>query len=73
MTLQSLNIHEKAKVLSLQTDKATALRLQALGMLPGTIVSVLQKKGRGTMVIDLRGTRFALGSSIASHIEVEHV
>ena len=46
-------------------------RLEALGMTNGTQVSVLNRKGKGIMIIKLRGTRFALGYSITRSIEVE--
>lgn len=45
-------------------------RLQSLGMITGTQIEVIHKKKNGTMVIDLRGTRFALGSHITDKIEV---
>lgn len=46
-------------------------RLEALGMTNGTQVSVLNRKGKGIMIIKLRGTRFALGYNITRRIEVE--
>ena len=46
-------------------------RLEALGMANGTQVSVLNRKGKGIMIIKLRGTRFALGYNITRSIEVE--
>lgn len=48
-------------------------RLEALGMTTGTEVSVLARKGRGIMIIKLRGTRFALGYNITRNIEVWEV
>lgn len=46
-------------------------RLEALGMTNGTQVSVLNRKGKGIMIIKLRGTRFALGYNITRSIEVK--
>ena len=46
-------------------------RLEALGMTNGTQVSVLNRKGKGIMIIKLRGTRFALGYNITRSVEVE--
>ncbi|MCH1983972.1 ferrous iron transport protein A [Ruminococcus sp. OA3] len=45
-------------------------RLEALGMTGDSRVLVMNKKKRGAMVIKVRGTRFAIGKSIAEHIEV---
>lgn len=44
-------------------------RLEALGMTSGTEVSVLNRKGK-SMVILLRGTRFAVGGGICENITV---
>ncbi len=46
-------------------------RLQALGMTKGTRISVLNRKGKGIMIIKLRGSRFALGYDITKNISVE--
>lgn len=48
-------------------------RLEALGMIEGSTVSVLRRKRRGAMVIKVRGTRFAVGSGISSRITVREV
>ena len=48
----------------------TEKRLEALGMIAGTKISVLNKK-KSALVIAVRGTRLALGKSIAAHIEVK--
>lgn len=69
--LNTIPIGETVTVRALHLSQQTALRLQALGMIAGTKIQVLAEKGRGTMIIDLRGTRFALGPSITDSIEVE--
>lgn len=45
-------------------------RLEALGILPGTRITVLNRKDRGALIIYVRGTRFAIGAGIAQNIEV---
>ena len=45
-------------------------RLEALGMTLGTKVSVLGRKDRGTLILKVRGTRFAIGRGITGKIEV---
>ena len=45
-------------------------RLEALGMTRGTAISVLNRKGKGILIIKLRGTRFALGYNITRNIQV---
>ena len=51
--------------------KEIARRLEMLGMTHGTRLQVLNKKHSGTMIIKVRGTRFALGGSFAVGITVE--
>ena len=45
-------------------------RLEALGMTLGTKVSVLGSKDAGTLILKVRGTRFAMGRGITRKIEV---
>ena len=46
-------------------------RLEALGMTRQTSISVLNRKGKGILIIRLRGTRFALGYNITKNITEE--
>ena len=46
-------------------------RLEALGMTRQTSISVLNRKGKGSLIVKLRGTRFALGYNITKNITVE--
>ncbi len=48
-------------------------RLQALGMTQDTRLQVLNRKGKGIMIIKLRGTRLALGCNITRRISVRKV
>ncbi len=45
-------------------------RLQALGMTRDTAIFVLNRKGKGIMIIKLRGTRLALGYNMTKNIDV---
>ena len=49
------------------------LRLEVLGMTGGTTVLVMNTKSHGTMIIKIRGTRFALGKGIWVNIDVVEV
>ena len=49
----------------------TERRLQALGMTDNTPIRVVNRKGKGILVVKLRGTRFAFGYNITKNIEVE--
>jgi len=73
MSLNTIQIGQEAMVKKIELNPQTLHRLRALGMLEGTIVKVVQRKRNGTLVINLRGTRFALGKEITRRIEVETV
>ena len=45
-------------------------RLEALGMLAGTKVEILNNKSGGTLISKVRGSRFAIGKGISKNIEV---
>lgn len=46
-------------------------RLEALGLIHGTRVEVLNKKKRGAMIFRARGTRLAVGKEISMGIYVK--
>ena len=62
----------RLKVLHMDLPVQTE-RLEVLGMLEGTVISVVNRKKRGAMIIKIRGTRFAIGEQITKNIEVEPV
>lgn len=46
-------------------------RLESIGMTPGSCLAVLQTKGNGTLVVQLRSCKWALGKDVTSHIVVQ--
>ena len=69
-----LNEGERGKnylVTEVLAEKKIARRLEALGVNERTPVTVLNKKGSGSLIIKVRGTRLALGRQIAEGITVE--
>lgn len=70
MTLDKGRPGEEYTVAALTLPQAVEHRLEALGMTLGTKVSVLENKSHGTLVLKVRGTRFALGRGITTKIEV---
>lgn len=55
----------------IEIETAIARRLQALGMVEGTRVDIVNGKKNGTLIIKVRGTRFAVGRRIAEAIHVK--
>ncbi len=70
MTLDKGRPGEAYTVTGLELPQTVAHRLEALGMTVDTRISVLENKGRGIMVVKVRGTRFAVGRGITRKIEV---
>lgn len=71
MTLLETKKGESYKVLDVHEEENVARRLEALGILEGTRIEVLNQKKAGATIIKVRGTRWALGEDIAKGIEVE--
>lgn len=58
-------------VRSVLVDDMITRRLEALGVNEMTPVTVLNKKGSGSVIIKVRGTRLAFGKRISEGIEIE--
>lgn len=59
------------EVVHMDLPVQTERRLEVLGMLEGTRITVVNRKKKGAMIIKIRGTRFAVGQNITEHIEVK--
>lgn len=70
MLLKDINTGQTCIVEKINLPFQMEQRLQALGMTKGTAISVLNRKGKGILIIKLRGARFALGYHITKNIEV---
>ncbi len=63
----------RAVVRSLLGGRGFSARVAALGVTPGTEVTVIQNQRHGPMLIEVRDSRVALGRGEAFKIEVELV
>lgn len=70
MTLQQGKAGSQYLVKDLDLPVELERRLEALGLIEGTTISILRKKRHGAMIIKVRGTRFAVGLGISTHIGV---
>lgn len=73
MKLNQADILQNYRITSVQEQEKIQRRLEALGILEGTKVVVLNRKNNGSTIIKVRGTRWALGNEIAEGIEVEEL
>lgn len=71
MTLREGIIGNRYRVKEIQLEDKVKRRLQMLGMTKGTGVRVLNNKKSGSVIMKVRGTRFAIGRRIAEGILVE--
>ena len=70
MKLQEGEIGKTYIVYSVMVDDTITRRLEALGVNEMTPVTLMNKKGSGTVIIKVRGTRLALGRRISEGIEI---
>lgn len=57
-------------VQSVLVQEKITRRLEALGVNEQTPITILNKKGSGSLIIKVRGTRLALGRRIAEGIDM---
>lgn len=73
MPLVNMKTGQSAILLEINWGDKMKYKLQSMGLIPGTRVSIVSSGKRGPIVIDVRGSRLALGRGIVSKIEVEPV
>lgn len=71
MTLLRGNIGSSYIVRDIKLEISIKRRLEMLGLTNGTVVEILNSKKNGSIIIKIRGTRFAIGRKIANGIVVE--
>ena len=55
---------------SVLVEQKITRRLEALGVNEQTPITIMNKKGSGTLIIKVRGTRLALGRRLAEGIDM---
>lgn len=73
MTLDLGQVDHLYKINTLNLSLEIAKRLEALGMTKGAKITVLNSKNHGTLIIKVRGTRFAIGRGMSGKIDVTEV
>lgn len=70
MPLSSIQTGQNVIIESIQFDTRLRRKLQDMGLTPGVQLSVVSKSFLGPLVVEVRGTRVALGKGIVSNIQV---
>jgi len=71
MTLKDGQIGQNYIVKELKLEQVTRRRLEALGLIRGTKIQMLNQNTDGAVVFKVRGTRLAIGNKIADAIHIE--
>ncbi len=70
MTILEGTVRKNYIVTDIRIEENIMRRLEALGINSGTHLSLMNRKKNGTVIIKVRGTRWAVGKDIAEGIEV---
>lgn len=70
MNLSKLGNEQTARVAALRLPLAQKQRLACLGILPGCAMRMIRNTGRGSIVVEYRGTFLAMARSIADRISL---
>lgn len=70
MTLLEGKRYNTYKVTGMEEPLQTERRLEALGLITGTPITILNSKRHGAVIVKVRGTRFAMGRKIAGGITI---
>jgi len=70
MPLSMVRPGEVVSVVGIRSGRGLPRRLADMGLLPGTKIRVVNSMRPGPIIIDLRGSRLALGYGIAQKIMV---
>jgi len=73
MTLKDGQIGHSYVVKELNLEQQIRRRLEALGLIGGTRIQVMNQNSDGAVVFKVRGTRLAIGNKIAEAIYIEEV
>ena len=71
VSLDVLPGQQQGFVRSLAGGRGFVSRLAALGFTPGAPITIVQNRGRGPMIVQVRGCRVALGRGEAQKVLVQ--
>jgi ferrous iron transport protein A len=68
LSLLSLQIGEKGKIVKISGGRGACKRLNELGLIPGTVIEVVNKISSGPVMIKVKGSKLALGRGLAAKV-----
>ncbi len=73
MTLKDAGKGKDYRVNCIKLRNDIEKRLEILGLTSGTVIRIMNTKKSGSVIVKVRGARFAFGKEIAEGIEVSGV
>ncbi len=73
MTLDQGVLHKKYEVLKIDLPLENRRYLEALGMTVKSEIEILNRKGKGILMVRFRGSSFALGYNVTKNIQVREL
>ena len=70
MSLCEGKIGETYRILDIKIDDKMKHRLEVMGLTNNTQIEILNRNVNGSLILKVRGTRFAISKKIAKGIEV---
>jgi len=71
LALGSVPEGQRVRLVKLDAGCGMASRLSAMGLVPGVEVRMLRNRGRGPALVEVKGTRLALGRGMTTKILVQ--
>ncbi|MEX2690157.1 MAG: ferrous iron transport protein A [Candidatus Njordarchaeum guaymaensis] len=62
---------ETLRIVSIRGGRGIMRRLADLGLVPGSIVKIIKSVGRGPILLEVKGSRIALGRGVCMKVFVE--
>jgi ferrous iron transport protein A len=71
VSLSTVRTGESVRIKRIESGHTVLSRLAILGFTPGAQLQVVQNRGRGPLIVSVRGSRVALGRGEAAKILVD--
>ena len=71
VALSSVPQGGRARLVGVEAGQGLVARLAAMGLVPGAEILVVSNPGSGPAVVEVKGTRLALGRGVAMKIRVQ--
>lgn len=73
MPLSMIDVGEEVVLKEIKWGRKMKKRLEDLGLTPGVTLSIVSNDLRGSFILNVRGSRLVLGTSVTQKILVEKV